>query len=320
MSADKVSVLFREYMHLNPVSEGTEAIYNKAVERLIRRLGDKPVDSVSVIDAQRYHLFLTKRQVHGHFISPTTVNMQVRCVKAFFNWLVECEQIEKNPFKRIRMLKESPAAQKPFEDAEIERLIAAAPDERWKLIVVLAATTGMRRGEIMNLTVSDVNYIDGSMGVNPKTYTRNTWEWSIKDHESRVVPMTPLAEKFLLRIQAALPEDQPYLCVEHHRYRYLMELLETGRLTREHRQCPEQNFRRKFMRICQRAGVAFRKFHTLRGTCFSIMAENGLQPHELQRIAGHSSVQTTYQHYVRPRAALLEKARQTTYQCGRYWT
>jgi integrase len=317
MSADKVSVLFAEYVRLKPIAAATEGIYRKAVERLIRRLGDKPVDAVTRLDAQKFQRFMTKRQVAGRPVSPTTVNMTLRAVKAFFNWLVEIEVIEESPFRRVRSLRESPSTDRPFEDVEIERLIAAAPDDRWRLIIILAATTGMRRGEIMNLTVGDINYIEGSICITAKQATPRTWPWAIKDHDSRSVPITAMAEQFLLRVQASLPDGQPYMCVDPRRYGYQMGQQACGRLRPDMMKCPERNFRRTFLKICRRAQVPPRKFHTLRGSCFSIMAENGLQPHELQKIAGHLSVQTTYRHYVRPRQELMIKARQTTYKNGR---
>ncbi|RKY10424.1 MAG: hypothetical protein DRP56_01000 [Planctomycetota bacterium] len=319
MSANKVSVLFREFLELNPKSDSTEALYRKAIERWIRRLADRDVDSYTVLDAQRFGLFMSRRQINGHPVSPTTVNMYVRCGKAFFNWLVDIEVLEKSPARSLKPLKESRKGHTPYEDGQIEAILRACPDDRWRLIVVLAATAGMRRGEIMNLTVSEIDYQNGSITIRPKKRTPSTWAWSIKDHESRQVPINGLCEQFLLRLHAQLPDYQPYICVPPVRYRYVIGLDRKGKLPHDQRRCPVRNFTRTFKSICQRAGVEYRTFHALRGTCLTVMAENGLQPHELQKIAGHSSVRTTYDHYVRPRQQYLQNARQAAFS-GRYRT
>lgn len=316
MSAQCVSELMEVFFELRDLSDGTRQIYDAAFGRLLAAVGDKPVDTVSPIDAQIFARQLAAGR-DGKTPSPTTVNMYTRAVKAFFNWLVASEVLAKSPLRAIRPLRETRRGHRPYENDDVAAMLRHCPDDRWRLMITLAVTAGLRRGEILNLTVGEIDYLAGVITITAKQASAATWPWAVKDGESRSVPITAAAEALLLRVQAALPDGQPYVCLPPQRYRLLAERHRRGTLTYTERKCPVNNFTREFDRICQRAGVTARTFHALRGTCLSVMAENGLQPHELQTIAGHSDVRTTYSHYVRPREQMLAKARNAAYQIGR---
>ena len=50
-------------------------------------------------------------------------------------------------------------------------------------------------------------------------------------------------------------------------------------------------------------------FHDLRATCITEWFEQGMMPHEVQRLAGHSSIETTMKYYVGYRQGLIDRAR-----------
>lgn len=306
MSNQSITAHFKVYLELrkSELSAGTVDIYTAAIRRLVAAAGDIPPRDLSAMEAMRFIAGLSAKG-----LSATTVNMQLRACKTFFRWLVVCEQIGKSPFGSIRPLREPPPGRWLYSPAEAERILAVCPDPRWRMIVALAVTAGLRRGEILNLTVGEIDYAAGVITLSAKVEAAGTWVWDLKDHQSRAVPISPLAELYLLRVHAALPAGQPYIALRPQRWRHLIARRnKEGGLDYATRRCPEVNFLRTFRAICARAGVGYRTFHALRGTGLSILADNGLQPHELQAVAGHSDVRTTYRHYVRPHAH-LEKAR-----------
>lgn len=299
------------YIQLKPhLSTGTKDIYRLALRHLRSCLGgDKDVDAVTPIHAQQYVLYLTQRG-----LAPASVNMYLRSVRAFFRWLVDSEILQRDPFRRVRQIRDKAVGHTPYEDAEITAVLEQCRDDRWRLIMLLALTAGLRRGEILNLTVAEIDYHAMTITIRAKAGTDRTWAWEIKDHESRTVPLTSLTETLLLRQQASLPEEQPYVCLTPRRYQHLLSKMREGRLTYRDRKCPEGNFRRTFCTIIERAGVAYRPFKSTRTSALSIMAEAGLQPTDLQAIAGHADVRTTARHYLRPRQALMDRARNAAYK------
>jgi integrase len=219
--------------------------------------------------------------------------------------MVASEQIPRDPFRAVKQQRDTAKGKRVFSPDEIERLLAACLMDRWRLYVMLAATTAMRRGEILNLTVREIDYAAGVITISPKADSAQTWAWQIKDRESRSLPITGATEQMLLRLHARLPDAQPYISISPQRYRRLIvkrdRLAAAGKpLPSTFSRCPILNFNRDWRGICDRAGVAYRPFHALRGSALSIMAQNGLQPHEVQAIGGHADVRTTYRHYVRP--------------------
>jgi integrase len=307
MSAKKISELLDVFLEVRTdLGDGTRQLYRRA----IGRLPETAVDAIDVLEGQRIAAGLFKRTVRDHAAAAATVNIDLRCIKAFFNWLVTVRAIGENPFLTVKSRRDTHCGKPFYEDAQIGSILRACPDKRWRLIVTLAATAAMRRSEILNLTVGEVDYLAGVITLSPKQRTAATWNWQLKDHESRQVPITDLCEKCLLEVHAELPDGQPYVCLPPAVYQRRIRQARKGTLGYELRKCPVNNFTRDFRAICRLARVDYRSFHSLRGTCLTAMAENGLQPHELAQIAGHSDVRTTYSHYIRPRKQILQNARQ----------
>ncbi len=78
------------------------------------------------------------------------------------------------------------------------------------------------------------------------------------------------------------------------------------------RKCPGGNFRRNWKMICKIAGILNGTFHDLRATCITEWFENGMMPHEVQRLAGHSSIDTTMNYYVGIRESMINRAREAS--------
>ena len=106
-----------------------------------------------------------------------------------------------------------------------------------------------------------------------------------------------------------VPARHPYPLLTPQRYGHLMALKATGRLKDRVRKCPESNFRRNWLVICRRVGLADVAFHDLRATCITEWFEQGMMPHEVQRLAGHASIETTMKYYVGIRETMLGRAR-----------
>lgn len=313
MSTSQFQMLFDTFLHLRELRDGTKAIYGYAFRRLAAAVGDLNPAEMTPLVAMQF-----AKSLADSGLAPATANMYLRAVKTFFRWAVEAEILPKNPFRAVKFFKDTARGRRLYAIGEVERLLAACPDDRWRLMIALGITTAMRRGEIFNLTVGEIDYQAGVIAIREKPDTPQTWAWKIKDSDGRTVPITPLVERLLLAVQAGLPSGQAYVCLSADRVETLLTLKRQGRLTYQRLKCPESNFLRKLQTICHWAGVEYRSFQAFRGSCLTLLANNGLQPHDLQAIAGHADFRTTQRHYIRPDLA-VEKARNLTYN-GRYRT
>jgi integrase len=187
--------------------------------------------------------------------------------------------------------------------------MTATQNPFWKARILIAKTSGLRRGEVLNLTVNDIDFAKSKIIVQPKPDSEHTWRWVVKDKERRELPLVEEVAKLLTAIQLELPEKQPYFFLPPERYQYLINLMAGGNLIDRIAKCPVANFRRGWKQICSKAAVEGITFHDLRATCITEWFEQGMMPHEVQRLAGHSSIETTMKYYVGIRESMIERAR-----------
>ncbi len=86
-----------------------------------------------------------------HLTKPATVNRELACLKTIFSKGVKNGKAEKNPTQGVKMLKENNERDRVLSSEEYVRLLAHCP-AYLKPIVKLAYHTGMRQGEILNLS------------------------------------------------------------------------------------------------------------------------------------------------------------------------
>lgn len=181
---------------------------------------------------------------------------------------------------------------------------------RWDMLISLAIETGMRKSEMLNLTWRDVNFEKSCIDVSPKQATEETWEWNIKDVERRTIPVTEQMINILAKYQMKYPGGYPYVFIPAKRYDYIQSLRQQGKPAPTDRNKLITNFSRTFGQILKKAGVRHREFHDLRSTAITNWLYNGLKEHEVMRLAGHSSFETTHRFYLAVQPDLYERARQ----------
>ncbi|MBW1298778.1 tyrosine-type recombinase/integrase [Aquimarina litoralis] len=97
-------------------------------------------------------------------VSNRTINRKVSSLKAYYRFLLKLEIIEKSPLAKHQALKVSKKMQIPFSDTEVDDVLKVLEEGRDfksvrdRLIVELFYATGMRRIELVNLKVSDIDF------------------------------------------------------------------------------------------------------------------------------------------------------------------
>lgn len=285
------------YLSVNThLSESTKGLIRLSFRYLMAAYGDIEADSIGRTEAQFFYGLMLKRDV-----TPRTVATYVETIRTVWQ---ECPY---NPW-HVKKVRYVPEKKKPYSQEELVRILSACPDSRWKLIISLA-TLGLRRSEILNLTIDDVDFNSQTLMIRPTPQTKKTWKWQLKTRDTREVPMTDLVYQHLEDV--VLTTMTPYPCVSFKRYMYLRPKIAT--LSERTRNCPENNFRRTFIGILDKAGVQNKTFHALRGTAATIMNKNGLTLPEIMAILGHKKVDTTMRHYMSTPDDLMERAKHSLF-------
>jgi integrase len=301
------------------IRASTHKEYRSAMEDFIRVVGDIDYLRVSLSDAEQYRQRCLNR---GN--TPATVAKKLTEIKCVFNAAVERNQLEENPLRHIKMPKCSQNEINIYTDDECERILKAARDLterssdqrrlRWDLLIVVALSTGLRRGELLNCTWQDVDFEQQTVRVSPKANAAETWEWLIKDTDRRMLPLTDELAQFLADHQARQPEGHPYVFVPPLRYDYIQNQLRAkGKWTySDSRLKVVNNFCPDFRRILRTAGVETGTFHDLRRTAICNWFKEGMREYDVMKLAGHADFKTTHKYYLRVHDDLVDRARQAT--------
>ena len=199
--------------------------------------------------------------------SPATINRYHVALAALFTWAIKRRRVPKaweNPCRKIERQPESAGVVRFLSDAERERLLAACKGSKWDqlyLLVLLAITTGARRGELFALRWRDVDLERACADV----CTR-------KNGEPKVLPLVPAALEELRRVQGA-PSA----------------LLFASRL----KPGVPYNFEEAWRAALKASRIAKFRFHDLRHTCASYLAQNGASLLEIADVMGHRQLAMT---------------------------
>jgi integrase len=301
------------------IRESTREEYARTMRDFIRVVGDKDFQRVSLQDGERY-----RQTCLDEGNGPATVVKKLKEIKCILQTAVKRRQLDENPLAHIQMPKYSAKEVHTFSDAECDRIVREAQDfvtkrkdgttVRWDLLVLMALCTGMRRGELLNCTWSDIDLAAQTLTVSPKEDTKETWAWLIKDCDRRTLPLTDEVVPMLIDHQNRQPERHPYVFVLPARYAHIQNQLRAKGKWRysDSRQKVIPKFNEVFGKILRRAGIEHGTFHDLRRTAISNWLAKGLSEFEVMKLAGHSNFSTTHRFYLRVRDDMIDRARQAS--------
>jgi len=164
--------------------------------------------------------------------------------------------------------------------AQVNRLLAAAREDRLYPLYVLAISTGMRQGELLGLQWGDIDFENGEIHVNhslqlllgkglvltePKT-----------EASRRSIKIPPIAVEALKTI----PNTGGYV-------------FKTSNGT----PFSPRNLLRYFHRILEKADLPMMRFHDLRHTFASLLLNENVHPKIVQEMLGHSTISLTLNTY-----------------------
>jgi integrase len=197
-------------------------------------------------------------------ISPARVNRYVSALSHCISLAVnELEWLQENPLRKISKLKEPRGRIRFLSDTERSKLLEACLASDYKplyLIVILAISTGARRGEILNLRWPDLDFKRGQIIVH-----------ETKNGERRILP---LAGKAMELMQAHYKSRS-----EH------TELIFPYGFSDK-----PQDIRAYFENALVRAEISNFRFHDLRHTAASYLAMNGASLAEIAEVLGHKTL------------------------------
>jgi integrase len=222
---------------------------------------EKTLSRITSEDLERYKAFRKGR------VSDSTINIDVRTIKAAFSVAEQWKRVERNPFAHVKQIRVTQQRLKHFSNAEFDALIGNIRDPGFKELVVFAALTGLRRGEILNLRWSDFD-ADG-----PSLHIQSTDEYRVKGGKMRTIALHPQVREIL----DSRPRDHKWVFCTSKGQPYRGD-----------------HVQKLFKKSLRESGLPEHfHFHSLRHTFGTWAANAGVPIHIIKQMMGHSSVKTT---------------------------
>lgn len=133
-------------------SKATIARYEGHTKALLDWLGDarrkKPLESLTAMDARKWREALQDQGRAGK-----TVLAYMKDAGGIYRAAIREGLVSFNPFTSLETIDTSDSLdRKPFTGEEVAKLMAHAPHEEWRGLILLAAFTGLRLGDASKLT------------------------------------------------------------------------------------------------------------------------------------------------------------------------
>ena len=145
--------MFIDAKQIEGCSERTLQYYKMTVEHLLATL-DVPVRKMTTDEIRSY---LANYQQRNN-CSKVTVDNVRRNISSFFSWLEEEDYILKSPMRRIHKIKTKQSVKETISDEMIEKLRDNCEGARDLAMIDLLYSTGIRVGELVRLNISDIDF------------------------------------------------------------------------------------------------------------------------------------------------------------------
>ncbi len=232
---------------------------------------------------QEYQSHLGERR-----LATATICRKLDALSSFFRYLVRAEAIDRNPLDVVPRARPKNRRYEWMPEDEARRVLTALEDRLERTVFLTLYRTGLRRGELIRLRLDDVDLGPGTITVSAQ-----------KTDTVRYVPISREVERCLadyLERRPACEHDEFFITRSQGVPLY-------GTL-----------LQRWFHRWMATAGLEGKGYtiHTLRHSAATNWLRGGLHVAEVQRLMGHTSLETTarYLHWdddeIRRKVARME--------------
>ncbi|MBK7977431.1 MAG: tyrosine-type recombinase/integrase [Deltaproteobacteria bacterium] len=292
--------LFGEALERRNYAAATKLNYRKNLDAFVRWLAavgpdpaTTPVTALTRADLERFQDHLAASVLAKH-----TQAVRIRALKRLFELLVDRGVLFLSP---ARGLVETPEGTKRLPEVltvdEVMRMLAT-PDTSTKLgirdraVLELLYDTGMRRGELAALDVTDVDLGDRAV--------------RIRSGKGRIGRVAPLGGSAALGFDLTWRRCDP---------RSRSPVVRTAHLPERDRCAARPELARRAVRTAARAaGITKRVYvHTLRHTFATHLVQNGADIVTVQKLLGHASPATTSAVYTRVAPMELKRSHEAVH-------
>ncbi|NLD50156.1 MAG: site-specific integrase [Clostridiaceae bacterium] len=251
---------------------------------ILPSLGDIKLKDLNSLQIQKY---INKK---AETLSSATVRKQYNILKSCLEKAVANEMINKNPCNHIELPALNQKEIKAFTQEEEKKFLEFAKHDPLYPLFIVALDTGIRLGELLALTWSDIDFKSAEIRVNKNLIFVRNYEGKTKNKNILKVQDTPKSKSSNRTVPLTT------------RSLYLLQKLKSDRIlvfcTKTNNYLSPRNVERSFVRIAGKAGINDCNFHSLRHTYATRLFELGVPLNVVSKLLGHSKTSITSDIYI----------------------
>lgn len=262
--SDELVSAFLSAKRIEGCSGKTLKYYQTTIEAMCSTVG-KSLRRITTEDLRGY---LTEYQMRKN-LSRVTVDNVRRILSSLFAWLEDEDYILKSPVRRIHKVKTASNIKETYTDESLELMRDGCTELRDLAMIDMLASTGMRVGEMVLLNRGDINFADRECVVFGK------------GDKERVVYFDARTKIHLQNYLESRTDNSPALFVS---------------LRAPHKRLKIGGVEVRLRELGQKLGIQKVHPHKFRRTLATMAIDKGMPIEQLQRLLGHSKIDTTLQY------------------------
>lgn len=240
-------------------SSNTLDDYNYELRKFYKYI-EKPLSKVKTTDIRMYLASMSH-------LKSTTLSTKLNILSSFYRWLVQEDELLKNPCDKITPIKIPSKLRDGLSIIELEKMRNACADKRQRALLEVFYSTGCRLDEIRKLNLNDIDWYTGFVTVNGK------------GNKDRRVFLSEKAMYYLNLYLDTRTDDCPSLFVTQRK---------------PHRRPTNEGIRNIIKKITESTDIERSVFpHLMRHTFAQLSLDAGMEISDLQAIMGHADANTT---------------------------
>jgi len=270
-----IDFFFNNYLEScdSRLTKGTYIRYYNAIKHFRKFFTvHSPIQFISQIGRGNLQEYMLYRQNNKPKPKAKTINIELTVIRAALSWAVDNDWLESNPASRLKLLKTSDSKKgKALTEEEVNALLRGCETLRsgfwFRDILITLLNTGMRRGELVNLTWDDIDWEQELIKIQEKPF------WSPKSYE-RTIPVNQTVKSILEKFQSNSKCSFVF--------------------NNNNRKIEDNVLRKKLLTLSRRVGLPhITRIHDFRHTFASNLLMAGVDIPTVQSLLGHRSWNTT---------------------------
>ena len=258
--------MFIDAKQIEGCSERTLQYYRVTIEHMLGSI-ETPIRKITTDEIRGY--LVDYQKVNN--CSKVTVDNVRRNMSSFFSWLEEEDYILKSPMRRIHKIKTKQPVKETITDEMIEKLRDNCACVRDLAMIDLLYSTGIRVGELVGLNISDIDFEE-----------RECIVFGKGDKERRVY-FDAKAKLHLQEYIESRTDDNPALFVT---------------LDAPHARLKISGVEIRVRELGRKLNIDKIHPHKFRRTMATRAIDKGMPIEQVQKILGHSQIDTTMQYAI----------------------